>query len=80
MNETEIPLKKRRECNAVQGGFPSLLRGGSLSRIHVYFACIPLYSVVFLKIHRIFAYSNVFDLTLRIVKYSVCILFVFMCI
>ena len=63
-----------------QGVFPSLLGGFSLSSIQVHFACIPLYSVVFLKIHRIFAYSNVFDLTLRVVKYSVCILLVFMCI
>ena len=61
-------------------GFPSLFGGGSLSRIQVYFACIPLYSAVFLKIHRIFAYSNVFDLNLRIVKYSVYIVRVVMCI
>ena len=61
-------------------GFPSLLGCFSLSRIQVYFACIPMYSGVLLKIHRIFAYSNVFDLTLRIVRYSVCILCVFMCI
>ena len=62
------------------GVFPSLLGGISLSRIQLYYACILLYSVVLLKIHRIFAYSNVFDLTLRIVQYSVCILLVFMCI
>ena len=60
--------------------FPSLLGGFSLSRIQVYFACIPMYSGVLLKIHRIFAYSSVFDLALRIVKYFIYILRVFMCI
>ena len=70
----------RSRCAWDHHGFPSLLGGGSLSRIQVYFACILLYSVVFLKIHLIFAYSNVFDLTLRIVKYSVCIVCVFVCI